>query len=85
MIAERSAWRANDVVAYDALRDAVGTAIATVFRLAEDGILKPAEAVSEATDIRRVFLDVDAYDRSAIDAARTSLEHQIAHLTGGAT
>lgn len=85
MIAERSAWRANDVVAYDALRDAVGTVIATLFRLADDGVLEPAEAVREATDIRRVFLDVDAHDRSAIDAARASVGHQLADLTGRAT
>lgn len=85
MIAERSAWRANDVVAYDALRDAVGTAIATLFRLADEGVLEPAAAVREATDIRRLLLDVDAYDRVAVEAARISLEQQLTELTGRMT
>ncbi|WP_243076392.1 hypothetical protein [Microbacterium sp. SS28] len=34
MVADRSAWRANYVVADDPLRDAAGTPIATLLRLA---------------------------------------------------
>jgi hypothetical protein len=85
MVADRSAWRASDVVAYDILRDAVGEAIATLFRLADDGVLEPNQAVREAVRIRRELLDVDADDRTAIEALRGGLEQRVAELTGRLT
>lgn len=82
MVADRSAWRASDVVAYDGLRDAVAGAVATVFRFADEGVLAPAQASHEAVEIRRELLDVDGYDRDAIEAARAALNQRIAELTG---
>lgn len=82
MVADQSAWRANDVVAYDSLRDAVSTAIATLLRLADDGTLEVGQAVREAAAIRRELFDVDAYDRDAVDSARATLEQRVADLTG---
>ncbi|WP_243076417.1 hypothetical protein [Microbacterium sp. SS28] len=82
MIADRSAWRANDAVAYDALSDAASAAIATLFQLADEGILELTQAVREATEIRREVLDVDGYDRDAVDAERESLEQRTSELRG---
>ncbi|HWV36302.1 MAG TPA: hypothetical protein VNZ55_11765 [Thermomicrobiales bacterium] len=68
MANERSAWRANDIVTYDAVRDAANAAIAAVLRLADDGAIVHTKAVAEISTIRRDLLLVDAYDRCALDA-----------------
>lgn len=80
MVADRSAWRASDVVAYAGLRDAAGTAIAMLFRLADEGSLSSAQAIGEAADIRRELFDVDASDRVAIETVLRALEQRLAEL-----
>lgn len=77
---ERSAWRANDVVAYDAFREVGNTAIALVLRLARDGVITTDAALSEAADIQRELLEVDAYDRAALDAAHRELDKRVRGL-----
>ncbi|MDY0907856.1 hypothetical protein [Microbacterium sp. CFBP9034] len=68
MADERSAWRANDIVTYDGVREAANAAIAAVLRLADDGAILPERAIAEASAIRIALLEVNAYDRSALDA-----------------
>lgn len=82
MTASRSAWRANDVVAYDGLRAACNTAVALLIRLSNEDAIRRIEALSEAATIRRQTLEVDGFDRAATDAARASLDARIAELLG---
>ena len=82
MIEQRSAWRANDVVAYEAMRDAANTAIALLLRLSAEGAILPSHAHSEAAAIRRELFQVDGYDRDAVNAARVAFEERIATLSG---
>ncbi|MGC5224886.1 hypothetical protein ACPW96_20165 [Micromonospora sp. DT81.3] len=82
MIEQRSAWRPNDVVAYEAMRDAANTAIALLLRLSGDGAILPSQVHSEAASIRRQLFQVDGYDRDGVNAARVAFEERIATLSG---
>ena len=82
MTEQRSAWRANDVVAYETMREAANTAIALLLRLSDEGAILPGRAHSEAAEIRRELFQVDGYDRDAVNAARAALEERIAALSG---
>ncbi|MDL9978592.1 hypothetical protein [Microbacterium candidum] len=84
MDSNHSAWRTNDVVAYDAMREAVNTAIALLMRLADEGAMLQRIANEEAAEIRREMLLVDGYDRTAIDAARATFDARVANLAGAA-
>ena len=79
---ERSAWRANDIVTYDAVREAANSAIAAVLRLADDGAILPERAIAEASAIRSELLEVDAYDRSALDVLLERFKSRAAEYSG---
>ncbi len=61
MTGGRSAWRADDVVAYDAMREEANSAIALLLRLSDSRAIKADQAVSEAIDIREMMSDIDGY------------------------
>ncbi|WP_127817853.1 hypothetical protein [Microbacterium sp. CPCC 204701] len=82
MTDERSAWRANDIVTYDAVREAANAAIAAVLRLADDGAILHENAIAEASAIRRELLEVDAYDRTALDALLVRFSSRAAEHSG---
>lgn len=81
----RSAWRPNDVVAYDGMREAANTAIALWVRLADEGAILLRVANEEASAIRRELLLVDGYDRAAVDAARVRFDELVTKLAGTAS
>ncbi|MEL5990723.1 hypothetical protein ACOKGD_13840 [Microbacterium phosphatis] len=72
----------NDLVAYDAVCEAASTAIAAVLRLADDGAMLQEHAIAEASAIGRELVEVDAYDRSALDTLLERLTNRIAELSG---
>ena len=78
-----SAWRANDVVAYDAMREAANTVIALLLRVADSAAIDDTGAVVEAAAIRQQTFHVDGYDRAAVDAFRERLEDRIVELSAG--
>lgn len=82
MTERRSAWRANDVVAYEAMRDDADTAIALLLRLSREGAFPASRAHSEAAAIRRQVFEVDGFDRDAVNATRLALEQRISTLSG---
>lgn len=82
MADERSAWRANDIVTYDLFREAANTAIAAVLRRADDGAILHERAIAEASAIRRELIQVDAYDRSALDALLERFQTRAADHSG---
>lgn len=81
MASSNSAWRANDVVAYEAMRDAANKAIALLLRARDDAGIRGADTTEEAADIRREMLEVDGYDRAAVDVFRNRLDDRIAEVS----
>ncbi|WP_442574851.1 hypothetical protein ACSBPH_13585 [Microbacterium sp. F51-2R] len=69
-----SAWRANDVVAYDAMRESAMVLTAILLGASNDGSSNSVERDAEIVQLRRNVLTVDSYDREAV----TALTHQIA-------
>lgn len=74
-----SAWRVNDVVAYDAMRGSATTLTALLL-----GATHREQDVTRA-DIARLrgdVLAVDAYDRAAVAALAVRIDSRIAGLSG---
>lgn len=78
-MAAPAAWRANDVVAYEAMRESATALIALLLRRATDG----SDPLGEATKLRQDVLEVDAYDRAAVTALAARIAHRAAELSGG--
>ncbi|GAA1961871.1 hypothetical protein GCM10009776_25710 [Microbacterium deminutum] len=81
-MAVRSAWRANDIVAYDRLRATANVAIALLFQLVDDGAMTASAASAQAAEVRNEVLRVDGFNRAAVDAAQTGLDTRIGALGG---
>lgn len=83
MLAVPSAWRANDVVVYDAMR-AVATrltaAVAARAQLTDSGAER---ARVELTQLRRDVASVDGYDRAAVVALTERIQARLYELEGG--
>ncbi|GAA1741250.1 hypothetical protein [Microbacterium paludicola] len=82
MTGEGSAWRASDAATFDIACEAANTAIAAVLRLADDGAILHERAIAEASAIRRELVEVDAYDRKALEALIDRLTFRITELSG---
>ncbi|OCG75898.1 hypothetical protein [Microbacterium sediminis] len=78
----RSAWRANDLAAYDAACEAANGAIAALLGLADDGAMLHEHALAEASAIRRELVEVDAFNRSALETLLARMTSRIAELSG---
>lgn len=72
-----SAWRADDAVAYDELRAASAAVVSLlVSRQRPDR----AAAILEAAHVRQRVLEVDGFDRQAVDLALVRITQQLAVL-----
>ncbi|MFS0735287.1 hypothetical protein ABC304_07630 [Microbacterium sp. 1P10UB] len=72
-----SAWRADDAVAYDELRTASAAVVSLlVSRQRPDR----AAAIVEAARVRQRVLEVDGFDRQAVDLALARMTHELAVL-----
>lgn len=78
-LAEMSAWRVNDVVAYDRLREAATSLTAVLLSSALPGDAAQAEVIQ----LRRDLLAVDGFNRADIDELAGSVSERIRDLTGG--
>ena len=67
-----SAWRANDVVAYEAMRESATTLSALLLRSSAD---------IEVGELRDAVVGVDGYDRTAVSALAAQIRGRIAELT----
>lgn len=67
-----SAWRANDVVAYEAMRESATTLSALLLRSSAD---------IEVRELRDAVVGVDGYDRAAVSALAAHIRSRIAELT----
>lgn len=83
-MAGRTAWRVDDVVAYEAMRESATALAALLLRTTND---KPAQRPSAATEVGRLrsdVLNVDPYDRAAVAALALRIRDQIVVLAESA-
>lgn len=87
MAAQRSsAWRVDDATAYALLRDAARTLVAILLEMSRTGRSATADnALNEVAAIRHLALQVDGYDRAAVDSLRGQFEARAVELARGAS
>ncbi len=76
----RTAWRVDDVVAYEAMRESATALTALLLRTTTN---EPAERPYAATEVGRLrseVLNVDPYDRAAVAALALRIRDQLAVL-----
>ena len=77
-----SAWRANDVVEYDAMRDDATKLVALLLRESSSGLSVDPSGADEIRELRRDVLTVDGGRRAAVSALAARIRNRIAELTG---
>lgn len=80
-----SAWRANDVVAYEAMRESANSLTAILLRTSPGDSATPSSAELEIGQLRDAVLKVDGYDRAAVSALASQISSRIAELTESQT
>ncbi len=76
-----SAWRANDVVSYDAAREGATMLIALLLRRVSDEPAAEPSLTDELQKLRHDVLTVNGYDRAAVSALAAHIRGRIAELT----
>lgn len=84
-MAEVSAWRANDVVEYDAMRDSAATLTALLLQASNARTASDHEAQADIAQLRKDVLEVDGYDRAAVAELAARISSRIAELSGATT
>lgn len=74
-----TAWRTNDVVAYEAMRETATMLAALLIRSAASGTALPT-ANSELLELRVTVLNSDVFDRATVAALTTRFRERIAQL-----
>lgn len=77
-----SAWRANDVVEYDAMRESATTLTALLLQLSNAGTAGGDEVQADIEQLRKDVLAVDGYDRESVTALAARISSRIAELSG---
>lgn len=75
-----SAWRVDDVVAYDEMRALAATVVAHLTDQSGDAGADAAGFLTEAERVRDASLRVDGFDRTAVDTHSRGLELRLAEL-----
>lgn len=81
-MAGRSAWRVNDVVAYDVMRGSANSLTAILLRTSLHNPSTAPAVDAEIRNLRRDVLIVDAYDREAVSALTERIRGRIHELAG---
>lgn len=76
----RSAWRPDDIVAYEEMRDLAMAAQTILIARARRDNARATGARAEATQIQRGTLAVDGFDRKAVDAQTRRLALRLIEL-----
>lgn len=76
----RSAWRPDDIVAYEEMRDLAVEAQTILIARARRGGPDAETARTEASTMRRETLTVDGFDRRAVDAQTRRLALRLLEL-----
>ena len=75
-----SAWRVNDVVAYDLMRASATRLTALLLALADADRGTSNGATGEVAQLRHDVLTVDGYDRAAVVALALRIDERIESL-----
>lgn len=81
----RSAWRPDDIVAYEEMRDLAVEAQTILIARARQGGTDADDARAEASAVRRETVAVDGFDRKAVDAQTRRLALRLLELRAKAT
>ncbi|MBN8424413.1 hypothetical protein JF531_07745 [Microbacterium esteraromaticum] len=81
MTQRHSPWRGNDAAIYDALRDEIRSALATLTAAAD---VSTEEVVGAVQQLRSNLYSTDGFDRTAIAAHLESVRSGERRNTGGA-
>lgn len=82
-MAHSSAWRVNDALAFEVLRDAAARLTALLLPVARSGGPGAQEAWEEVQAVRLESLLVDGYDRRAVDGLAARLTARALTLESG--
>ena len=80
-----STWRANDIVAYEAMRESANSLTAILLRTSPSDPATPSSAELEIRQLRDAVLRVDGYDRAAVSALASQISNRVAELTESQT
>lgn len=81
-MAGTSAWRVNDVVAYEAMREAATRLAALLLASTRHGVETSERSGAELAQLRHDVLMVDGYDRAAVAALARRIDARIGELAG---
>lgn len=84
-LAGTSAWRVNDVVAYDLMRESATTLTSLLLQPTDSDSSVSDAAREEAVHLRRDVLHVDGFDRAAVTALSARIDARIRELSGAST
>lgn len=82
-MANLSAWRVNDVVAYDLTLEVACTLISSLLNVARLG--GDDAARQELAEIRQAVRAVNSYDRVAVEALSDRMRARVGQLSGSAS
>lgn len=77
----RSAWRTNDVVAYDAMRESASILLSLLVTTSTATLADRDSNAREIEALRNDVLTVRAHDRTAVSSLSARIESRIADLT----
>lgn len=81
-VAGTSAWRVNDVVAYESMREAATRLAALLLAPARHSVETSERSGAELAQLRHDVLTVDGYDRAAVAAIARRIDARIGELAG---
>lgn len=77
----KSAWRVNDVVVYDAMRDSASMLLSLLVNSSTADQTGRDSNAREIESLRNDVLSVQAYDRASVSSLSARIEDRIAQLT----
>lgn len=81
-MADISAWRVNDVVAFEAMRESATMLTALLLQRTPGGQQALSHAIDEVTTLRVSVLNTDSDDRAAVSRLAKSIDRRIVQLRG---
>lgn len=79
-MADISAWRVNDVVAFEAMRESATMLTALLLHGSTDGRQTLSGAIDEVTKLRESVLKTHSDDRAEVSRLAKSIERRIVQL-----
>lgn len=84
-VAGITAWRVNDVVAYDRMRESASALTSLLLQSSSATTEERSGARTELAQLRHDLLSLDGYDRVAVGELAARIDNRIAELKGSFT